>query len=37
MPTAFVELAGPDGRIGTWLVSTLLTEPQSFTLPGPHV
>jgi hypothetical protein len=29
-PTAFVELAGPEGRIGTWLVSTLLTEPQSF-------
>ena len=36
-PTAFVELAGPEGRIGTWLVSTLLTEPQSFTLPGPHL
>ena len=34
MPTAFIELAGPDGRIGTWLVSTLLTEPQSFTLQG---
>jgi hypothetical protein len=34
MPTAFVELAGPDGRIGTWLVSTLLTELQSFTLQG---
>jgi hypothetical protein len=33
-PTAFIELAGPDGRIGTWLVSTLLTEPQSFTLQG---
>lgn len=32
MPSAFIELAGPDGRIGTWLVSTLLTETQSFTL-----
>ncbi len=32
MPSAFIELAGPDGRIGTWLVSTLLAEPQSFTL-----
>jgi hypothetical protein len=34
MPTAFIELAGPDGRIGTWLVSTLLTESQGFTLQG---
>ena len=33
-PTAFVELAGPDGRIGTWLVSALLTEPQTFTYQG---
>ena len=33
-PTAFVELAGPEGRIGTWLVSTLLTEPQSFLYQG---
>jgi hypothetical protein len=33
-PTAFVELAGPEGRIGTWLVSTLLTEPQSFPYQG---
>jgi hypothetical protein len=33
-PTAFVELTGPEGRIGTWLVSTLLTEPQSFTYQG---
>ncbi|MDD2764695.1 MAG: cytochrome c biogenesis protein ResB [Opitutaceae bacterium] len=34
MPTAFIELTGPDGRIGTWLVSTLLTEPQSVTCQG---
>jgi len=33
-PTAFVELTGPEGRIGTWLVSTLLTEPQTFTYQG---
>jgi hypothetical protein len=33
-PTAFVELAGPEGRIGIWLVSTLLTEPQSFPYQG---
>jgi hypothetical protein len=33
-PTAFLELAGPGGRIGTWLVSTLLTEPQSFPYQG---
>ena len=33
-PTAFVELAGPEGRIGTWLVSTLLTEPQTFPYQG---
>ena len=30
-PSAFVELAGPDGRIGTWLVSALLVENQPFT------
>jgi len=33
-PTAFVELNGAEGRIGTWLVSTLLTEPQTFTYQG---
>jgi len=33
-PSAFVELAGPEGRIGTWLVSTLLTEPQAFPYQG---
>ena len=35
-PSAFVELAGPDGRIGTWLVSALLVEKQSFTYQGHH-
>jgi hypothetical protein len=34
LPTAFIELAGPDGPLGTWLVSTLLTEPQSVTFQG---
>lgn len=33
-PTAFIELGGPDGRIGTWLVSTLLTEPQTVPYQG---
>jgi hypothetical protein len=33
-PSAFVELAGPEGRIGTWLVSTLLVETQAFTYQG---
>jgi hypothetical protein len=33
-PSAFVELAGPDGRIGTWLVSALLVENQTFTYQG---
>ena len=33
-PSAFVELAGPDGRIGTWLVSALLVENQPFTYQG---
>lgn len=32
MPTAFIELTGPDGPLGTWLVSTLLTEPQVVTV-----
>jgi hypothetical protein len=33
-PSAFVELAGSDGRIGTWLVSTMLVETQTFTYQG---
>lgn len=33
-PTAFVELVGPDGSLGTWLVSTLLQAPQTFTRDG---
>jgi hypothetical protein len=34
MPTAVLELAGADGPLGTWLVSPLLTEPQSVTVQG---
>ena len=33
LPSAYVELTGPDGPIGTWLVSPLL-EPQSFQFAG---
>jgi len=33
-PGAFVELAGPDGALGTWLVSPLLTAPQTFGYQG---
>ena len=33
-PTGFVELAGPEGTLGTWLVSAMLDEPQSFTYQG---
>ena len=30
-PTGYVELAGPEGPLGTFLVSTMLTQPQEFT------
>lgn len=30
-PSAYIELTGSDGRLGTWLVSTLLDQPQTFT------
>jgi len=33
-PTAFIELKGADGPIGTVLVSTLLLSPQTFTYQG---
>ena len=33
LPAAYVELAGPDGSLGTWLVSPLL-EPQRFEFAG---
>lgn len=28
-PSAYVQLVGPDGPIGTWLVSTLISNPQA--------
>jgi len=34
IPSAYVELAGADGVIGTWLVSPLLDDPQGFTYAG---
>jgi len=34
MPSAFVELVGPDGSLGTWVVSTLLGMPQKFSYAG---
>lgn len=33
-PTGYVELTGPEGSLGVWLVSTQLEEPQSFTYQG---
>jgi hypothetical protein len=33
-PAAFIELVGPDGSLGTWLVSPLLGMPQKFTYAG---
>ncbi|MBT5901743.1 MAG: ResB protein required for cytochrome C biosynthesis [Opitutaceae bacterium] len=34
LPTALVELVGPGGSIGTWVVSPMLVAPQSFTYEG---
>ena len=34
VPSAFVELAGPDGSLGTWVVSTGLGNPQRFEFAG---
>jgi ABC-type transport system involved in cytochrome c biogenesis permease subunit len=34
IPAAYVELTGPDGVIGTWLVSPFLDDPQRFTAGG---
>ena len=33
-PAAYVELAGPEGSLGTFLVSTMLMEPQAFSYQG---
>ncbi|HXA14735.1 MAG TPA: cytochrome c biogenesis protein ResB [Opitutaceae bacterium] len=34
MPVAFVELIGPEGSLGTWLVSPWIDEPQTFDYAG---
>ena len=34
IPSAYVELIGPDGTLGTWLVSPWLDEPQGFSFAG---
>ena len=34
IPAAYIELIGPDGSLGTWLVSPLLDEPQRFAFAG---
>jgi len=33
-PTGYVELAGPEGPLGTWLVSAMLDQPQTFNYQG---
>ncbi len=34
LPAAFVELVGPEGSLGTWVVSPLLGNPQKFDFAG---
>ncbi len=34
LPAAYVELIGPEGTLGTWLVSTQLTDAQTFDYAG---
>lgn len=34
LPSALVELDGPDGAIGTWLVSVWMEQPQAFSYGG---
>jgi ResB-like family len=33
-PAAYVELEGPDGPLGVWLVSAMMQQPQAFTYEG---
>lgn len=33
-PTAFVELVGPEGSLGTWMLSAMLINPQTFEYGG---
>ena len=34
LPSAYIELLGPQGSLGIWMVSTMLTTPQSFEYQG---
>ncbi len=34
LPAAYIELIGTEGSLGTWLVSPMLTVPQTFTYQG---
>ncbi len=34
LPAAYVELLGPEGTLGTWLVTPMLRAPQSFNFQG---
>ncbi len=34
VPAAYVEIIAPEGSLGTWLVSEMLVEPQTFTHAG---
>ena len=34
LPAAFVEVIGPAGSLGTWLLSPMLTQPQTFEYEG---
>lgn len=34
IPSAYVELVGPEGSLGTWLVSVALEDPQTFSAAG---
>ena len=33
-PTAFIELVGPEGSLGTWMLSAMLIHPQTFDYAG---
>jgi len=33
-PTGFVELVGPDGSLGTFIISTMLQQPEAFSYQG---
>ena len=37
LTSAFIEILGSGGTVGTWLVSNAFPEPQSFILNGTHL